>query len=307
MSCEDIQEVTTEFHNALLKKPVDEKIIVNILSNTTNAQRQEIRAYYKQVYDHPIQNDISANLSNKFKDLCIAMFDTIFEYDAKEIHRALHSFMNDDKAIVEIFASRPKSYFSIIEQAYLKFYNSSLREDLIKETPEEYSKYLLAIMDTDRPEEQTILINDAYEIAKKMNEVGLKTYGKDVNLFIETFLQKSREDLILISRAYNELFKVNLYQAINNDVGGKNRRLMKGILFAQITPGEWFAKKLSKAIQGLGTDTNSLNRTLISRSEIDMYALRDYYYMAKKTDIFTEVQSYTTGSYGEVLCNLSLK
>ena len=38
----------------------------------------------------------------------------------------------------------------------------------------------------------------------------------------------------------------NLYDAIETEVAGKNRRLLKAILFAIITPAQYFAKKLSK-------------------------------------------------------------
>lgn len=306
---EELTDLTNRFNESLNRKPVDERTIVNILTTTTSEQRQTIRSLYKSLYGHPIQNDISLKLSYKFKDLCIQMFDTIFEYDAKEIHRALHFFINDDKTLVEIFASRPQTYFELISKAYLKFYKISLRDDLQKEIGknEDYLKFILAIMDTPRPIEQTISVSEAYDYANKIKTEGLKKIGNNVELFKEFFIQKSREDLILIARAYNELFKTNLYEEISSSVGGKNRRLMKGIMFAVITPAEWFAKKLYKAIQGLGTDTNSLNRTLVTRAEVDMNALRDYYYMARKTDLFTDVEGDTSGSYGEVMCNLSSK
>ena len=171
----------------------------------------------------------------------------------------------------------------------------------------EYSQFLLAIMDFERPLEQTISGDEAYDAAKELIKNGLKVYGNDLNLFKKIFVEKSREDLILIARAYFELSKKSLYDAIESEVGGKNRRLLKGLLFAVITPAQWFAKKCYKAIQGLGGDNNSLIRVLISRAEIDMYAIRDYYFMDTNHEIKNDIEDDTAGAYGQILVNLSLK
>jgi hypothetical protein len=307
---EEIKELenrTNEFHKALFEKTVDENIIVEILSNTTNEERQIIRSIYKKTYKHPIQNDINSQLTGKLREITIDMFDTPYEYDARELHTALNSFTNDDITIVEIFVSRPKSHLDIVDIAYKKFFKISLREDVQKQGSKEYSQFLLAIMDFERPLEQTISGDEAYDAAKELIKNGLKVYGNDLNLFKKIFVEKSREDLILIARAYFELSKKSLYDAIESEVGGKNRRLLKGLLFAVITPVQWFAKKCYKAIQGLGGDNNSLIRVLISRAEIDMYAIRDYYFMDTNHEIKNDIEDDTAGAYGQILVNLSLK
>ena len=303
----DLENKSIQFHDALFQKSIDENIIVDILSNTSNEERQIIRSCYKKKYNHPIQSDINSKLINKLKEITIDMFDTPYEYDARELHMALNSFTNDDNTIVEIFASRPKNHLDIVDIAYKNFYKISLREDVQKQGSKEYSQFLLAIMDFERPIDQTISGNDAYETAKELIKNGLKAYGTDVNLFKKVFVEKSREDLILISRAFYELNKKSLYDTIDTDVVGKNRRLLKGLLFAVITPAQWFAKKIYKSIQGFGGDMRTLFRVLISRSEIDMYAIRDYYFMDRNVDIRNDIENDTNGAYGQILVNLSLK
>ena len=60
-------------------------------------------------------------------------------------------------------------------------------------------------------------------------------------------------------------------------------------------------------MQGQGGDNNTLVRILISRAEIDMYAIRDYYYMDTNHDIKNDIEDDTIGAYGQILVNLSLK
>ena len=301
----ELENKSNIFHQALFDKNVDENNIVDILSNTTNEERQIIRSYYKKKYNHPIQNDINSQLTGKLREITIDMFDTPYEYDARELHTALNSFSNDDITVIEIFVSRPKSHLDIVDLAYKKFFKISLREDIQKQSSKEYSQFLLALMDFERPLEQTITGDEAYDSAKELIKNGLKVYGTDLNLFKKIFVEKSREDLILIARAYYELCKKSLYDAIESEVGGKNRKLLKGLLFAVITPAQWFAKKCCKTLQGQGGDNNTLVRILISRAEIDMYAIRDYYYMDTNNDIKNDIED--DSAYGQILVNLSLK
>ena len=308
-SQERINELATyaeKFNKAINSKPIQEEEITFILNNTTNSERQIIRQCYKKLYNHPIQDDMK-KLTSKFRDLCLAMFDTQYEYAARELHRGLHSFINDDNVICEIMASRQKWMLDFIDQVYNKFYKISLREDLKKETSGIYQSYLLALIDNERLTGQTISIEEATDIAKMLKEKGPKNWGKDVDLYTSIFVKKSREDLILIARVYNELYKMDLYDAVNKNVSGTCRKLIKAILWSNITPAEYFAKKAFRAVEGLGTDTNTLNRAIIPRSEIDMDAVRDYYYMDRKVDIKDDVVDDTSGAYGKTLAALTQK
>ena len=304
---EELQTKSTQFHDAIFENPIIENNIVDIICSTTNEERQLIRGLYKKAYGHPIQNDINSQLKDKLRQLSIDIFDTPYEYDARELHTALNSFTNDDSVIIEIFSSRPSAYLEVVDQAYNNFFKISLKDEIKKHCGGEFGEFLIALMEVERPMEQTIPGSDAYEYANKLKSGGLASSGTDIEIFKDIFIEKSREDLILISRAYYDETKKNLYDAIENEVAGKNRRLLKAILFAIITPAQFFAKKISKAIQGLGGDYNTIRRVLISRAEIDMVAIRDYYYMETNNDLKDDIRDDNEDAYGQILVNLSSK
>ncbi len=300
-----LENLSNQFNDALFRE--DENKLYQILSTTTNLDRQIIRRYYKKMYNVPIQTDIKSKLSSSLQEITLDLFDLSYEFDARELHRALTSFMADDNTIIEIFATRPKSHLDLIQKIYKKFYKNSIRDDIRKLKSKEFSEFLLTILTVQRPTEQTISNNDAYNISKDIIKHGLKTYGTDVNLFKDVFLEKSREDLILISRAFFELYKKSLYDSIESEASGRNAKLLKGILFGIITPAQWFAKKIFKSIDGLGTDEKTLNRVMVSRAEIDMDAIREYYFRDRKTDIKNDIHGDTSGTYRKILINLSEK
>lgn len=303
---------TILFHNSLLQKGnINEKIIEEILLTTKNDERQIIRNNYKKIFHHPIQNDIITFLKEKnlhLHNISLNMFDTPFEYDAREIKKALTLNNNiDENTLIEIFCSRPKSHLEIVDLAFKNFYNLSLKEELENKLSKEFSKYILILMEVERPKEQTLSKKEPYEIAQNIIKNGFKLYAKDIYLFKKIFVEKSRKDLILISRAYYELTKNCLYDDIieinisqNNDINDINKenkeinnilKLIKHLLFAIITPAQFFAKKCKLALNNSSININDLLRILISRAEIDIKMIRDYYFKETKCDIKTDIKN----------------
>ena len=285
----NLETMSIQFHDAIFSKKINEKAIISILSTTSNLDRQIIRLFYRKKYSTPIQTDIKMQLSSDLRDLVLDLFDLPYEYDARELHRALTSLK------------------TVVQKIYKKFYNIALKNEILNLSDKNYSEFLITILASQRPTNPTIEINDAYNIAKDIIKNGVKQYGKNANLFKQVFVDKSREDLILISRAFYDLYKKNLYETVDKEISGKNKKLIKDILFGIITPAQWFAKKAYKAMKGEGTDDHTLFRVIISRAEIDMDEIRDYYFRDWNTDLRNDIDGDCSGAYGQILMNLSEK
>ena len=188
---EDWKEKTTKFHEALFSDPIDNYSIIDILCSTTNEARQHMRGLYKSSYNTPIQNDINSQLQDKLRQMSIDLFDTPYEYDARELHTALNSLTNDDSVIIEIFASRPSGYLEVVDIAYNNFFQISLKDEIRKHTSEEYAEYLIALMEVERPMEQTISGSDAYDFAELLKNEGLSSVGSDLDKFKAIFVEAS--------------------------------------------------------------------------------------------------------------------
>ena len=303
----NLEQMSIKFHDSLYRKKIDEETIVSILSTTSNLDRQIIRLFYKKKFPNLIQKDIQTQLSGDFGKLVLNLFDLPYEYDARELHRSLTSFSKDEKAIIEIIITRPRSHLTLVQKIYKKFYNVSLKNDILNLSDKTFSEFLITILASNRPSGLTLKPNDAYNIAKDIIKNGVKQYGKNVNLFKQVFVDRSREDLIMISRAFYDLYKKNLYDVIDNEISGTNKKLIKDILFGLITPAQWFAKKAYKAMKGAGTDEKTLNRVIVSRAEIDMEDIRDYYFRDRNTDLRNDIDGDCSGAYGQLLMNLSEK
>ena len=315
---EELNSKATQFHDALFSPEINSESIekiINILCTTNNEERQLIRKKYKKDYNHPIQMDIKAQLEEKYpllQEISIDMFDTPFEYDARELKKILSEMVADEDLIIEIFCTRPKNYLEIVDLAYKGFYEISLKEEIKNQFQKEFSQYLLAIMETERPKDQTISGEEAEKIAEEIDKNGYMAYCIDIELFKKTFLEKSREDLILISRAFYKKEEQNLYNVFKEEniiqkslfdeqeeekkLRNKNIKLIKGLLFGVITPAQLLAKKCFGALSGFSSDIRTLFRVLINREEIDIHAIRDYYYKETKSDLVKDIENDFNGS-----------
>ena len=53
--------------------------------------------------------------------------------------------------------------------------------------------------------------------------------------------------------------------------------MLKTIIYTNLFPSEYFAIRVHDAIKGLGTNDNLLIRVLVTRNEIDMPKIKQYY------------------------------
>jgi hypothetical protein len=81
----------------------------------------------------------------------------------------------------------------------------------------------------------------------------------------------------------------------------KNKSLFNEILFNNINPSEMFADKIYSVLKGIGTDTNTLNRILSTRNEIDLVDIREIYFIKYNKKLVDAIKSDTSGDY-QTLC-----
>ena len=298
-----------EFYKLLKSKKPDVDAIFNALMNTTNYERQIMNDYIDSNYSISIIKALENVFSGNLKELLTYMFYSPYELDARLLYGAYHSFRGDNKLIVEIFASRPKWYLDLVDEEYRKLYKVTLKSEIERKKNNNFNKFLLCLLENERPEGKHLRLSEAERIADEMIKKGLRVYGTDLDLFKKVFVLQSREDFILISRVFfkNNPKKKNLYQACDDQVGGDNRELLKALVYAICDASHYFGHNLKKAIVGIGTNTKVLNRILALRSEIDIDVIRERYLGETGRKLVDDIKGDTSGDYCKLLCMLAEK
>ena len=122
--------------------------------------------------------------------------------------------------------------------------------------------------------------------------------------FIYIFTQKSREELASISKVYFKWYSKTLFEVIEKLFSGDSKRILKAIVYALLSPSEYFAYRINKAIKGLGTNDTILIRVLVSRDEIDIGRIKRYYKQLYQKDLYTAVKEDVSGDYRNLLLEL---
>ena len=213
------------------------------------------------------------------------MFYNYYELDARVLHKAFKGKKRNEKPIVEIFASRPHWFLQTVDQEYNRIFGISLKDDICKEKKSDFISFVLCILNTPREKKNEIRNEkQAKDAAQEIVSIGLKKYSNDKNL---------------------DKKKRNLYDAIDKDCASGTKELLKAILFAVSIPSHYFANLLYYSMKGLGTDEETLNRVLVTRHEIDMEFIRNYYKVDFKAELIDDIKGDTSGNYEKICCKLA--
>ena len=312
MDQEDDQEIKVaikkgeQFYKLLKAKKLNPDAVFEAILNTNNFERQVMNDHIEKNHKMSIIKALEIVFSGSLREILIYMFYSPYELDARLLNTAIKGFRTDTKLIVEIFASRPKWYLDLVDEEYNRLFKCTLRSEISKKK-KDFNQFLMCLFDTEREEGKHLDVPGAEKIVDEMFKNGLKAYGTKLELFQKVFVEKSREDFILISRVFYQKNpkKKNLYQACDDQVGGDNRELLKALVYSICDSSHYFGHNLKKAIVGMGTNTKVLNRILALRSEIDIDVIRERYLGETGRELINDIKGDTSGDYCKFLCMLA--
>ena len=295
----------------LLKKSMkgignDKDAIINLVTSRTNQQRQQIRDAYKSSYGKDLIADLKSELSGHLKDTLVAMFYHPIEYDCYSLRSAMKGIGTDEDTLIEIIATRPGFMIKQIIEKYPEITEGrNLVDDVKSETSGSFRRLLISLLQGERSDNIDPNIEECEKTAKELYEAGEKKWGTDDSAFNKIFALKSPMEIACISRAYHKLTGHTILQAINNEFSGDIKKLLTAVVYAVISPSEFFATKVNKAIKGLGTNDKLLIRIIVSRNEIDLNYIKKYYKQLFKKDMIEDIKAETSGEYRKLLIKLA--
>lgn len=296
---------------SILSSPnkINESNITNIILNNNSERRIAIANIYKYKYNPDgIKSDFKKRLSGNYKDVVCHLFSPPEEYDCYQLREALKGFDTDDECIYEIITGRTQYLLNEIRIKYQEMNNRTLENEIKKCFPDEIGRNLILLMNTPRNE------NDEpdHEECKRRSEILIQVdkedkWVTDEKIFTNIFLKASPEEIVLTARYYLQKTGNNLLNVVEKRMNGKNRVFMVELLLNVINPAEGFADKLNHAIKGLGTNTNLLERVLITRNECDMNDIRKIYLRKFNAELESDIEDDTSGEYQVLLLGLARK
>ena len=295
-----------ELRNAIKPKKDEDKII-KIIANRTNDQRQKIKETYNSLYKSDLIKDLQKALHGHFEDVVVALFYNPIDYDCYQLRKAVKGLGTDEEALIEILCTRPPDIIEAIKKRYSEMYpGRTLLKDVESDTSGHFRKVLVSLINAKRNNNKEFLdYAECEKCAKMLYEAGEKRLGTDEKVFTEIFTQKSPNEFTCIAQLYYKLTKHTLLQAVEKEFSRDSKKCLIAIIYALLNPSEFFAKCINKAVKGLGTDDNTLIRILVTRDEIDMPQIKQFYKQIYKKDMIEDIKDDTSGNYRKILVELA--
>ena len=281
--------------------PKKNDIILNISMNNNLQNRIAIAQYYRAAYGTTLFDDIISKIGGDFGNCVAQMYLTPLEFC---IHHLKKGFKKSNECVFEMLTSKTPEELKIIENAYRRDTGKELKADITKTFSGNVGKNLLKLFEIPRSTNSKPNSKDCEKYAQILIDNEPKNWTENQDLFMEIFVQRSPEELILIARYYLRNTGNNLLDIIEKKTKGKHQTLLREILFNNIMPHELYAEKIYYAIKGAGTDEEVLSRVLVARNELDMALIREMYQFKYKNSLKEDIIGDTSGPFQKICMHL---
>ena len=302
----DPKKESDKLHNALKNNSNNNKeIVIEISTSYTNSQRLKIREEYKTQFGTDLIEDLKSEFSGHLKEALVSMYYHPIDFDCFSLRSAMKGLGTDEDTLIEIIGTRPNSILKKIIERYSKLIEGrDLISDVKGDTSGSFRKLLVSILQTERSGKLDPDIEKCNKMANELYEAGEKKLGTDDSVFHKIFATSSPLEISYISKAYHKLTGHTILQAISNEFSGDIKKLLIAVVYAVISPSEFFATKVNKAIKGI-TNDKLLIRILVSRCEIDIKYIKLFYKQLYKKDMIEDIKGNTSGDYQKLLVKLA--
>ena len=282
----------------------DEDALIKIVANRSNAQRQKIKEEYKTAYGRDLISDLKSELRGKLEDAMVALFTEPIEYDADSLNRAMKGAGTDEDAVIEIITSRPNWMLKKIKEKFKQKYNKELESAVKSDFHGDLERLLVSILQCKRSENNNPNQSECANLAKELFDAGEKKWGTDSSIFNKIFTGCSPAEIACVAREYHKISGHTILDGIDKEFSGNTKKALRSIVYALISPSEYFATRVQDAIKGFGTNDHLLIRILITRDEIDMPQIKQYYKQLYGNDMVEDIKKDIGGEYRKLMVEL---
>ncbi|CAI5766772.1 annexin A6 isoform X1 [Podarcis lilfordi] len=284
----------------------DEGAIIEVVTQRSNTQRQEIIQAYKSHYGRDLIADLKSEISGPLAKVILGLMMTPAQYDAKQLKKAMEGAGTDESVLIEILATRNNQEIQAINTAYKDAYSKSLEDALSSDTSGHFKRILISLALGARDEGGEDLAKaqaDAQVVAEtlKLSDVSGDDSTSLETRFMTVLCTQSYPQLRRVFQEFVKMTNHDVAHAINKRMSGDVRDVFLAIVRSVKNKQAFFADKLYKSMKGAGTDDRTLIRIIVSRSEIDLLNIRREFWDIYDKSLYHMIEKDTSGDYRKAL------
>ncbi|KAI5608096.1 annexin A6 [Silurus asotus] len=253
----------------------DEAIFIMLLGNRSATHLQLVFDKYLELTERSIEDSIKSELSGDFERLMLSVVECVRSrpmFFAKRLYKSMKGLGTDDNTLIRIMISRSEIDMLDIRECFRLRYEKSLYNMIQDDTSGEYKRTLL------------------------------KLCGTDEDTIIDIVTKRSNAQRQEIRQVFKSLLGRDLMADLKSELSKNLCRLIMGLM---MTPAEFDAKMMKKAMEGAGTDEHALIEILVTRGNEEIKAMCAAYKKAFKKSLEDAIHSDTSGHFCRILVSLA--
>lgn len=280
--------------------------LISFLLGKNRRDRQIIRDAYKKYYKKELEEEVNKKLSGNYRRTVIDLIRRPAERDAIYLYKAMKGAGTNEDTLIEIICTRNNLELSKIKEEFsLKYKGDTLGKWIQDETGGAFKKLLMAILECKRSENSMPDDRLCKELAEDLFDPDKKKIKTDQETVHKIFVNCSPPEIYTINKYYSEIHRRNLKEDIEKEFSSHMKIALLTILESIVAPSDYFARRINKAVKGLGTNDKMLIRVLASREGLDIAKMRESYQKIFNKDMIQDIKDDTTGEYQNIVVALA--
>eukprot|EP00056_Hartaetosiga_gracilis_P000419 m.38279 g.38279 ORF g.38279 m.38279 type:complete len:317 (-) comp10201_c0_seq1:119-1069(-) len=297
----DPEELAKDLRSAMKGFGTNEKKIIKALCSVNNEQRQVVAKKYKTMYGRDLVKDLKSELGGNMEDVAVAFMFTPIEYTCSSLYKAMDGIGTDEETLCEVLASRTNDEVAAINELYKEKYDKSLEDHIMSETSGNLRRILVSLVQGDRDESEEIDEDKAQADAQALFDAGEGSWGTDESEFNRVFMSSGFPHLRAVFKKYREISDYDINKAIKREMSGDLEFAYLALVQCIRSPPVFFATRIKRSIDGLGTNDSALIRAIVSRCEIDLKDVMESFIDKYDKSLAKAVKDECSGDYERFL------
>lgn len=280
-----------QIHKALEMKNVDVMMIVKILTDRTNTQRQSIAAAYKTLAQKDVSVTLKKAVSGGLQELLISLTMTPARFQAFRLRQAMEGLGTDEEALLEVLCTQTADQLRNITIAYHEDYGRNLENDLISETSKDFTKLVLALLKKEELNKRdSIDIQMIYQDVKTLSH-SLASKKADALPWIQVLTSRSPDHLKKVFCKLEDQNEEQVDKIIQKRFSGDVRLGLHALVCSIQNTQLYLAQRLHSCMK----KNSVVGGIMVGRSEQDLLGVRVEFLKLNNLSLYSTIQKEFKG------------
>jgi hypothetical protein len=299
----DPESDSNMLYSAMKGLGTNEKQIIDIVANRSSAQLMAVEKKFNTLYGKDLQKWLGKELRGHLEKVVLGRFFGPHAYQAYVLRHAMAGMGTDERALIDVICTKNAEEMALVKKAYETMYKRDLIQDIESETSGHFRRILVSLASAGR-ENKPVDQELATKEAKALYEAGEASWGTDEATFNVIFATRSFPQLRATMLAYKKQTGQDMDKVIAKEMSRDLKRAYLTLVHYILDPITYYSEVLFQSMKGIGTDDNTLIRTVLFRCEIDLGHIKKRFEKLHEKTLDKAIKSETSGDYRKIMVEI---